>query len=57
MPRNGPVHLGVDVGTSGVRAVAVDSAGVVAALSSASLPPPLAVEVGSAGGRSCGGRR
>ncbi|HEX6012858.1 MAG TPA: FGGY family carbohydrate kinase, partial [Geminicoccaceae bacterium] len=46
MPRNGPVHLGVDVGTSGVRAVAVDGTGEVAALSSAPLPPPLAVDGG-----------
>jgi D-ribulokinase len=46
VPRNGPVHLGVDVGTSGVRALAIDGAGAVAALSSAALPPPLAAEGG-----------
>ena len=40
MPRTGAVHLGVDVGTSGVRGVAIDANGAVVAQASAPLPPP-----------------
>lgn len=40
------VHLGVDVGTSGVRGIAIDAAGSVVAQSSAPLPPPLAANGG-----------
>ena len=39
-------HLGIDVGTSGVRAVAIDGDGTVLAQATAPLPAPLAVEGG-----------
>ena len=39
-------HLGIDVGTSGVRAVAIDGGGTVLAQATAPLPAPLAVEGG-----------
>lgn len=37
---SGPVYVGVDMGTSGCRAAAVDAAGTPLALSAESLPPP-----------------
>lgn len=40
MPRSDTIHLGVDVGTSGVRGVAVDGNGAVVSQASASLPAP-----------------
>ena len=40
MPRGDSVHLGVDVGTSGVRGVAIDGNGVVVGQASAPLPAP-----------------
>lgn len=40
------VYLGVDVGTSGVRGIAIDAAGSVVAQSSAPLPAPLATDGG-----------
>ncbi|MGE3295139.1 MAG: FGGY-family carbohydrate kinase [Geminicoccaceae bacterium] len=46
MARGGKVYLGVDVGTSGVRGIAIDSTGAVVAQASAPLPPPLAVDGG-----------
>lgn len=46
MPGSGAVHLGIDVGTSGVRGVAIDAVGAVAALASAPLPAPLAIDGG-----------
>ena len=44
MPRSEAVHLGVDIGTSGVRGVAIDAQGAVVGQSSAPLPPPEAVQ-------------
>ena len=46
MRRGDEVHLGVDVGTSGVRAVAIDGTTGVVAQASAPLPVPDAVEGG-----------
>jgi sugar (pentulose or hexulose) kinase len=46
MPRNDTIHLGVDVGTSGVRGVAIDGNGAVVAQASAPLPPPAATAGG-----------
>ena len=46
MVRADRVYLGVDVGTSGVRGIAIDSAGTVVAQASAPLPPPLAIDGG-----------
>ena len=46
MPATGPVHLGIDVGTSGVRGIAIDSVGDVAAMVSAPLPTPVASDGG-----------
>ena len=46
MPGSDAVHLGIDVGTSGVRGIAIDAVGAVAALASAPLPAPLAVDGG-----------
>ena len=46
MPGSGAVHLGIDVGTSGVRGMAIDAVGAVAALASAPLPAPLAIAGG-----------
>ena len=46
MPRSDAVHLGVDIGTSGVRGVAIDGQGAVVAQSSAALPPSQALEGG-----------
>ena len=43
MPRSDAVHLGVDVGTSGVRGVAIDANGTVVAQASALLAAPEAV--------------
>jgi sugar (pentulose or hexulose) kinase len=43
VPDSGAVHLGIDVGTSGVRGVAIDAVGAVAALDSAPLPAPSAI--------------
>lgn len=37
-----PLHLGIDVGTSGVRAIAIDAAGAVRAQASRPMPPPIA---------------
>lgn len=41
-----PVHLGIDVGTSGVRGIAIDDAGEIVATASTRLPAPLAAEGG-----------
>ena len=46
MPRSDAVHLGVDVGTSGVRGVAIDANGAVVAQASAPLPAPEAIAGG-----------
>ncbi len=43
MSRRDAVHLGIDIGTSGVRGVAIDAQGAVVAQSSAPLPAPEAV--------------
>ncbi|MEJ2630702.1 MAG: FGGY-family carbohydrate kinase [Acidihalobacter sp.] len=41
-----PLYIGVDVGTSGVRAMAVDEAGEVRAQARTSLPPPISGPAG-----------
>jgi hypothetical protein len=46
MPRSDTIHLGVDVGTSGVRGVAIDGNGAVVAQASAALPAPETVDGG-----------
>ena len=46
MAASEPVHLGIDVGTSGVRGIAIDGVGAVAAMASTKLPAPLSVEGG-----------
>ena len=46
MVRGDRVYLGVDVGTSGVRGIAIDPHGAVVAQASAPLPPPLAIDGG-----------
>ncbi|MFO1066908.1 MAG: FGGY family carbohydrate kinase, partial [Geminicoccaceae bacterium] len=46
MARDDKLFLGVDVGTSGVRGIAIDAAGGVVAHASAGLPAPLSVEGG-----------
>ena len=46
MVRGDRVYLGVDVGTSGVRGIAIDTHGAVVAQASAPLPPPLAIDGG-----------
>ena len=43
MPRSDAVHLGVDVGTSGVRGVAIDANGAMVAQASAALAAPEAI--------------
>lgn len=42
MTVDGPLHLGIDVGTSGVRGIAIDAAGTVRAQASRPMPAPLA---------------
>ena len=46
MAASEPVHLGIDVGTSGVRGIAIDGVGAVAAMASTKLPAPLPAEGG-----------
>lgn len=46
MARDDKLFLGVDVGTSGVRGIAIDGAGGVVAQASAALPAPLALDGG-----------
>lgn len=46
MAASEPVHLGIDVGTSGVRGIAIDGVGAVAAMASTKLPAPLSAEGG-----------
>src|SRR5439155_12025371 len=40
VPVTNPLCLGIDIGTSGVRAIAIDAAGAVRGQASAAMPPP-----------------
>ncbi len=44
MAAAGPLHLGIDVGTSGVRGIAIDAAGAVHAQASRPMPAPVTVD-------------